>query len=163
MSKVVSVNSPVALTGFFSKLVATQPSTGQLALRIGLAAMLWPHGAQKMLGWFGGYGFKGTMDALSQNLPAPIVFLVILGEFFAPFLLVSGFATRFAAASVGVIMAGAALLVHFPNGFFMNWFGGQQGEGIEFHILAITIAVALVLKGAGSASLDLRLSRTNLR
>ena len=121
-------------------------------LRIGLAVMLWPHGAQKLLGWFGGYGFKGTMDAMGQNLPAPIVFLVILGEFFGPLLLVSGFLTRFAAASVALIMLGAAFLVHLPNGFF------NDKGGIEFHLLAITIAVALLVNGAGSASVDLKLT-----
>lgn len=160
MSKVISIDRPSATTGLFRKLIATQPSGAQLVLRVSLAAMLWPHGAQKLLGWFGGYGFSGTMDALSQSLPAPIVFLVIIGEFFAPFLLLTGFATRFAAASVALIMAGAALIVHLPNGFFMNWFGGQAGEGIEFHLLAIAIAVALVIQGAGSASVDLRLSRS---
>ncbi len=145
---------PVQKTSFWQSLVATKPSWGQFVLRIGLAVMLWPHGAQKLLGWFGGYGFEGTMGFLTQSgIPAPVAFLVIIGEFFAPLLLVSGFLTRFAAASVAVIMAGAALMVHLPNGFF------NDKGGIEFPLLAITIAVALLVNGAGAASVDLKLTK----
>lgn len=146
---------------WFQSLVRTNPGWGQVALRLGLAAVIWPHGAQKLLGWFGGYGFEGTMGFLTKSgIPAPVAFLVIVGEFFAPLLLVSGFLTRFAAASVAVIMAGAAFLVHMPNGFFVNWTGAQAGEGIEFHLLAIALALGLVIGGAGSGSIDLRLGRS---
>lgn len=140
--------------GFWQSLVATKPSWGQFVLRIGLAVMLWPHGAQKLLGWFGGYGFEGTMGFMTQSgIPAPVAFLVILGEFFGPILLLGGFLTRFAAASAAVIMAGAALMVHLPNGFF------NDKGGIEFPLLAVTVAVALLVNGAGSASVDLRLTK----
>jgi putative oxidoreductase len=116
--------------------------------------MLWPHGAQKLLGWFGGYGFEGTMAFMTQSgIPAPVAFLVIIGEFFAPILLVAGFLTRFAAASVALIMAGAALMVHLPNGFFAD-----KG-GLEFPLFATFAALALVFSGAGSGSVDLRLTR----
>ncbi|HXH60488.1 MAG TPA: DoxX family protein [Fimbriimonadaceae bacterium] len=146
-------------SGFLQALVATRPGWGPVVLRLGLAAMLWPHGAQKLLGLFGGYGFSATMGAMSQSLPAAIVFLVIMGEFFGSILIASGFLTRFAAASVAVIMAGAALTVHLHNGFFMNWMGNQPGEGFEFHLLAISMAVTLLVQGAGSASIDLRLTK----
>jgi putative oxidoreductase len=122
--------------------------------------MLWPHGAQKLLGWFGGYGFEGTMAGLTQSgIQAPVAFLVIIGEFFAPLLLASGLLTRFAAGSVALIMFGAVAFVHLPNGFFMNWTGTQAGEGFEFHLLAITAAAALLATGAGSASADLVLTK----
>ena len=122
--------------------------------RIGLAAMMWPHGAQKLLGWFGGYGYEGTMGAMTQSgLPAPVALLVILGEFFGPILLAFGFLTRFAAASIAAIMVGAVAMVHWPNGFFAD------KNGWEMHLLAITLAVSLLVSGAGSASIDLRFAR----
>lgn len=151
-------NSPLA--GFWHKLVATRPGLSPVFLRVGLAVMLWPHGAQKLLGWFGGYGFDATMGYFAQSgIPGPVGLLVVLGEFFAPFLLLSGFLTRFAAASVAVILAGAVLMVHLPNGFFMNWTGAQAGEGFEFHLLAISMALALVVGGGGSGSVDLKFSK----
>lgn len=145
-------------TNVWQRLVATRAGWASPVLRITLALMMFPHGAQKLLGWFGGYGFSGTMKAMSEGLPSPVVFLVIIGEFFAPVLLIVGFATRFAAASVALIMAGAAYM-HKGNGFFMNWLGNQAGEGIEFHILAIGLALALTISGGGSLSVDKSLTR----
>lgn len=160
VSKTVTVGSLREGAGAWQAIVATQPSWAGLVLRLGLAAMMWPHGAQKLLGWFGGYGFEGTMGYFVQSgIPAPVGFLVILGEFFGPLLLVSGFLTRFAAASIGVILLGATVLVHLPNGFFMDWAGAMAGEGFEFHVLAIAMALALAIGGGGSASVDLRLSK----
>jgi putative oxidoreductase len=140
--------------GFWQAFVSTGPGWGPAVARLGLAAMMWPHGAQKLLGWFGGYGFEGTVGAMTQGgMPAPVAILVVLGEFFGPILLATGFLTRFAAASLAVIMIGAVAMVHWPNGFFAD------KNGWEMHLLAITLALSLVVSGAGSASVDRRLTK----
>jgi putative oxidoreductase len=125
-------------------------------LRGVLGAVMFPHGAQKALGWFGGGGFEGTMSYFTGtvHMPALLGYLVIAAEFLGALALLLGLFTRFCAASIALVMAGAALLVHAPNGFFMNWFGNQAGEGFEFHLLAIAIAAALVVRGGGRWSLD---------
>ena len=125
-------------------------------LRLTLGLVMFPHGAQKLLGWFGGFGFDGTMGSFTQQMGVPwiMAFLVIIGESFGSLALLAGFLTRFAAASLAVIMLGAITMVHLPNGFFMNWFGQQKGEGYEYHLLAIGIAAALVVTGGGRWSVD---------
>lgn len=127
-----------------------------LILRLTLALVFFPHGAQKVLGWFGGYGFTGTMGFFTgqMGLPYAIALLPVLTEFLAPFALAAGFFTRIAALAVAVDMLVAVLMVHMANGFFMNWFGNQKGEGFEYHLLAIGIAVALLVQGAGRLSVD---------
>jgi len=137
----------------------TTRTSGQwapLILRLTLALVFFPHGAQKVLGWFGGYGFTGTMGFFTgkMGLPYAIALLPVLTEFLAPFALVAGFFTRIAALATGVNMLVAVLMVHAANGFFMNWSGAQKGEGFEYHLLAIGIAVALVVQGAGRWSVD---------
>ena len=96
------------------------------------------------------------MGAFTQKMGMPwvIAFLVIIGEFFCSLALLAGLLTRFTAASLAVIMLGAITLVHLPHGFFMNWFGKQQGEGYEYHVLVIGIAAALLIIGAGRWSID---------
>ena len=112
-----------------------------------------------MLGWFGGYGFHGTMGAFTQmGMPAALAFLIVATEFFGSLALLSGFLTRIAALGVSGLMVGAIAMVHAHNGFFMNWFGAQKGEGYEYHLLVIAIAVTLLLRGAGSLSVDRALS-----
>jgi putative oxidoreductase len=127
-----------------------------LILRLTLGLVMFPHGAQKLLGWFGGFGFDGTMGFFTQKMGLPwlIVLLIIIGESFGSVALLAGFLTRFTAASLAVIMLGAIALVHLPNGFFMNWFGQQQGEGYEYHLLVIGIAAALLVTGGGKWSVD---------
>lgn len=127
-----------------------------LILRWTLGLVMFPHGAQKLLGWYGGVGFNGTMSVFTHEMGMPwlIAFLVIMGESFGSLLLLAGLLTRFAAASLAVIMLGAMTMVHLPHGFFMNWFGQQQGEGYEYHLLTIGIAAALVVAGAGKWSVD---------
>ena len=129
-------------------------------LRLTLALVMFPHGAQKVLGWFGGYGLSASLDAFTTHMgiPAPIALLVFAGELLGPLLLVAGLGTRFAAGSLALIMTGA-LAVHWQHGFFMNWSGQQGGEGFEFHLLAIGLALALAVSGAGRASLDRVLAR----
>ena len=142
-------------------LARTDGDLAPLVLRIALGLVMFPHGAQKALGWFGGGGIAQTMAYFTSvvHLPAAVGALVIAAEFVGSVLLLLGFFTRFAAFSIGLTMAGAALLVHAPNGFFMNWFGNQAGEGFEYHLLAIAISGALVIKGGGRSSLDRRLAR----
>jgi putative oxidoreductase len=143
------------LTPWFQSLVATGDSLAPLFLRLALGVMMFPHGAQKLLGWFGGYGFTGSMGYFTGTVGTPwlVGLLVILGEFFGSLLLLAGAGTRFAAASLAVIMLGAAWQLR-GNGFFMNWFGNQKGEGIELFILAIGLALALVVTGGGKWSVD---------
>ncbi|MDB5091949.1 MAG: putative rane protein YphA, DoxX/SURF4 family [Candidatus Eremiobacteraeota bacterium] len=125
--------------------------TAFLILRLGLAIVMFPHGAQKALGWFGGEGISATVSGLTtaMHLPAVVAYLVIAAEFVGPILLVLGVLTRLAALAIGVDMFFAAVLVHAQNGFFLNFSGHQAGEGIEYHIALITIALALVIGGAG--------------
>ncbi|SLM47182.1 conserved membrane protein of unknown function [Nitrospira japonica] len=129
--------------------------TGMI-LRLTLGLVIFPHGAQKLLGWYGGFGFSGTMGFFTESMHLPwiIGFLVIIGEFFGSLGLLAGLLTRFTAASLSVIMLGAILTTHLPYGFFMNWFGKQQGEGYEYHLLAIGTGLALLVTGGGRWSLD---------
>ncbi|PJZ59050.1 DoxX family protein [Leptospira barantonii] len=137
------------------KFFKTDSDLGSLILRVVTGVVMFPHGAQKLLGWFGGYGFTGTMGYLTGvGIPTPIAFLVIIGEFFGAIGLILGLFTRLSAFGVGIIMLGAVFIGHVENGFFMNWAGTQKGEGFEFHILLIAISVVLFIKGAGKASVD---------
>jgi putative oxidoreductase len=126
-----------------------------LVLRLTLATVLWPHGAQKALGLFGGYGMAATVNGMSQHLgiPAVLVYVVIAVEFLGPIALVLGVLTRLVALGIAIDMAVAAYLVHLPNGFFMNFAGNQKGEGIEYFIYAVGIALALVIAGPGRIAL----------
>jgi putative oxidoreductase len=122
--------------------------------------MILPHGLQKTVGAFGGYGFKGTMGYLTGTVGAPWIFalLAILAESIGGVMLIAGLGTRFAALGIGGVML-VAVTQHWSNGFFMNWTGAQKGEGIEFHLLAIGIVVALLILGGGRFSLDAALQR----
>lgn len=121
-----------------------------------LAVVFFPHGAQKALGWFGGHGLEGTLGFFTGQLGVPLVLalLVIGAEFLGSIGLFFGFLTRVAAFGIASVMTGAIFMVHLPNGFFMNWAGKQAGEGFEFHLLVIAIAVALFITGGGRWSLD---------
>ena len=142
-------------------LFQTDETWGPLVLRLTLASVIFPHGAQKLLGWFGGSGFEGTMGFFTQQmgLPSVIAFLVIMGESLGSLALLVGLLTRFTAASYIVIMLGAIATVHWPNGFFMNWFGKQAGEGFEYHLLVIGVSLTLLITGAGKWSLDAWIAR----
>jgi len=121
--------------------------------------VMFPHGAQKMLGWFGGHGFSGTMGFFThQGIPASLAFLAIAAEFFGGLGLILGFLSRIAAFGVLCNMAVAVLTVHLHNGFFMNWAGTNKGEGFEYHLLAIAMALAVMIGGAGAPSVDRALS-----
>jgi putative oxidoreductase len=137
-------------------LFQTDDGWAGLILRLTLGFVMFPHGAQKLLGWFGGFGFDGTMGFFTQKMGLPwlITLLIIIGESFGSLALLAGLLTRFTAASLAVIMFGAITLVHLPHGFFMNWFGQQKGEGFEYHLLVIGIAAALLVTGGGKWSID---------
>lgn len=139
----------------------TDDSWAGLILRIGLGGVIFAHGAQKLLGWFGGYGFEGTMGFFTEKIGLPwlVAFLVIIGESLGSMGLLAGLFTRFTAASFIVIMIGAIVIGHWPQGFFMNWFGQQQGEGYEFHLLVIAMSAALVIAGGGKWALDSLIAR----
>jgi putative oxidoreductase len=142
------------------RLMGTSNDVSFTILRLVLGVVFVAHGAQKMLGWFGGFGFHATMESFTHmGMPAPIAFLVICTEFFGGLGLIVGLLTRIAALGIGGEMIGAIFMVHLQNGFFMNWMGNQKGEGFEYHLLAIAVAAALLLRGAGAFSLDRALSK----
>ena len=149
-----------APSGLRGMLFGSRLGLAGLLLRVALAVVMFPHGAQKAFGWWGGHGWNGTVDALTTNLglPAASVAALIVLELVGPVALLFGFATRLVAAGFVVLMIGAIQSVHRHYGFFMNWFANQQGEGYEYHLLVIGIAAALVVGGAGAASIDRRLA-----
>jgi putative oxidoreductase len=140
----------------FKKLFQTADDKVLTLIRLVLGVIFFAHGAQKMLGWFGGYGFKGTMGFFTHmmHIPAPFAFLAIAAEFFGGLGLIVGLLTRVAAFGITVNMLVAIFTVHMANGFFMNWTGQQKGEGFEYHLLVLAITVALMIRGAGAFSID---------
>jgi putative oxidoreductase len=144
----------------FRKIVSTDDSTTTAILRLVLGAIFFAHGAQKMLGWFGGFGFSGTMGFFTgvMHIPAPLAFLAIAAEFFGGLGLIFGFLTRIAAFGIATNMIVAIATVHRAFGFFMNWNGNQKGEGFEFHLLVLAITAFLMIRGAGAFSLDCAIS-----
>ncbi|HYE99824.1 MAG TPA: DoxX family protein [Planctomycetota bacterium] len=137
-------------------LFATPGDAGATAARVTLGLVMFPHGAQKLLGWFGGHGFSGTMGYFTEHagLPWIAAFLVIVAEFFGSLGLLVGFLGRLAAAGIAAVMVGAIVMVHLPHGFFMNWQGTQAGEGFEFHLLALGLAAVVLIRGSGALSID---------
>jgi len=142
------------------KLTATENSAATTILRLVLGVLFFAHGAQKMLGWFGGYGFTGTMGFFtsSMHIPAPFAFLAIAAEFFGGIGLLLGLLTRVAAFGIAVNMLVAIVTVHSQFGLFANWSGTQKGEGIEYHLLVLAITTFLMIKGAGAFSADRKLA-----
>jgi len=142
-------------------LTATRTGLSATVLRVTLGAVMFPHGAQKVLGWFGGYGVSGTMGFLTGHvgLPAPVAALVLVAEFFGSIALILGLFSRAAAVGIISVMIGAIVTTHLPNGFFMNWTGQQAGEGFEYHLLVIGMALAIIIQGSGRYSLDRQLAR----
>ena len=145
------------------KLFSTDSSNvAALVARVFLGFAIFPHGAQKLLGWFGGYGFNGTMGFLTGtvHLPYILALLVILIEFFGSLLLILGFATRLAALGILINFIGVFVTVHLHNGFFMNWnMQPNTGEGWEYFILVFGLAIIALIAGGGKASLDSALSK----
>lgn len=144
-------------------LTTTQNSSAIAILRLVLGVVFFAHGAQKMLGWFGGYGFTGTMGFFTGGLhiPAPFAFLAIAAEFFGGIGLIVGLMTRIAAFGIAANMIVAVFMVHLQFGFFANWTGQQKGEGYEFHLLVLAITAFLMIKGGGAFSVDRKLAGSN--
>ena len=138
------------------RLIHTTDDPVLTLLRVTLGVLFFAHGAQKALGWFGGSGWSATMTFFTQNMGIPALFaaLAILAEFLGGIGLILGLLGRIAALSIAIEMVVALFLVHLPNGLFMNWFGAQKGEGFKYHLLAISIAVVVTVRGAGALSLD---------
>src|SRR6187551_537721 len=124
--------------------------------RLTIGIILFPHGAQKMLGLFGGYGFSGTMSffTATMHLPWLIGFVIIIIEFFGSISLIIGFSSRIWSTLTIILMMGIIFTSHFDNGFFMDWFGNQKGEGYEYHLLVIGLSIATFINGSGKYSVD---------
>jgi putative oxidoreductase len=144
----------------FKRLLQTTNDPVFTVIRLVLGLVFFAHGAQKMLGWFGGYGFSGSLSAFSTSgMPMLLALFVILTEFFGSVALICGAFARVASGAIALLMVGAIAMVHAHFGFYMNWFGQQKGEGFEYHLLAIGLAVAVLVRGAGSFSVDGLLSK----
>jgi putative oxidoreductase len=143
------------------RLIATSNDLTLALVRLVLGIIFFLHGCQKALGWFGGYGFHGTMQFFTHTMgiPALFAFLAIMAEFLGGMGLIIGFLSRIAAFGIAVNMLVAILTVHMPNGIFMNWAGTQKGEGYEFHLLAIALCILIMVKGAGALSVDRALTK----
>ena len=146
------------------KLTSTGNDHLLMILRLALGVVFFAHGAGKMMGWWGGVGFSGTMGFFSHymHIPAPFAFLAICAEFFGGLGLIVGFLTRIAAFGLFCDMLVALLLVHIHNGFFMNWQGTKHAEGFEFHILALAMLLFVLIRGAGAVSIDYLIARRSL-
>lgn len=143
----------------FRELLRTDNSPAQLFIRLALGVVMFPHGAQKVLGWFGGPGMTKTLQAFGgMGFPTWLVAALMAVESVGAALLVFGFFTRLWALGIGTSITICMFLNHVQNGFFMNWFGQQKGEGFEYHILVIGICLALIIKGGGALSVDRKLS-----
>jgi len=142
------------------KLLSTSNDFTVTIVRLVLGVVFFAHGAQKMLGWFGGYGFTGTMGFFTQqmHIPAPFAFLAICAEFFGGLGLIVGLLSRIAAFGIMCNMLVAIATVHVHNGFFMNWTGQQKGEGFEYHLVTLAALLIVLVKGAGPFSIDRALS-----
>jgi len=144
-----------------NKIFKTNENTAATIIRIVLGVILFPHGAQKLLGWFGGYGFDGTMGFMTgtAGLPWILAFLVIILEFFGALALIFGFATRIVSVGIIALFTGIIFTRHASNGFFKNCRGQLPGEGYEYHLLVIGMSLALLVSGAGKWSVDYALQK----
>jgi len=142
-------------------LFRTDDSKGSIFLRFALGVVMFPHGAQKVFGLFGGPGYTKTMEmfTIKMHFPGYAVILLMITEFAGALCLIAGLCTRVFAFAIGMSIAICAYMNHLPNGFFMNWSGNQKGEGFEFHILVVGIALALVVKGGGAFLIDRRMAK----
>jgi putative oxidoreductase len=149
----------------FRKLFATDDNPATIILRLVLGVVFFAHGAQKMLGWFGGYGFSGTMGFFTgtMHIPALFAFLAIAAEFFGGLGVLLGLLTRVAAFGIAANMVVAIAMVHSPFGFFMNWSGTQKGEGFEYHLVMLAITAFLMIRGGGAFSVDRAIATPSAR
>ncbi len=164
MTTTTTISTPTPSTGALraalARLFATDDALAPGLARVALGAVILPHGLQKTLGLFGGYGFEGTMGFFTETMGLPWIvgFLVIAIESVGALALLAGFASRLAALGVAAVMTGAVLTSHLAHGFFMNWDGSAAGEGFEYHLLALALAAIVVIGGGGRASIDRHLA-----
>lgn len=136
-------------------VLKTDKSPAQFFNRLGMGIALWPHGAQKVLGWWGGKGLAGSLHSFEAQGIAPwLGLLVIFFEFAGPIGLILGFFTRFFALGIGVTLITCAFMLHLEHGFFMDWWNTKAGEGVEYHVLVLGLILALIVKGGGFLSID---------
>jgi putative oxidoreductase len=139
-------------------VLQTDPNYVSTFLRIIAGIIIFPYGIQKLFGWFGGVGIKGTLEQMAaRKVPTFIAWLVIIGQSFGSIALISGFLGRIAAGGLFIIFTGA-LIVHLPDGWTMNWFGEKNGEGIEYHVMLLSLLLIVIIKGSGAMSVDLWLT-----
>jgi putative oxidoreductase len=144
------------------KSIVTTSNDVTLAIcRVVLGIVFFIHGSQLMLGWFGGFGFHGTMQFFTTQLGIPTFFgaLAIIAQFFGAIGLIVGFLGRIAAFGIAFVMVVAVLKIHIAVGFFMNWYGAQKGEGYEYHLLVLVLCLLILVKGSGALSIDRLLSK----
>lgn len=143
-----------------AQIVFTEAHAAGPIARMVLGGVMLAHGLQKALGWFGGKGFIETLDGfVLQGIPYALGVLVIAGETLGAVAVILGFLGRFMAAAQIIILAGAIYKVAGAHGFFMNWTGMKEGEGFEFHLLAIGLGLIVLVMGSGSLSIDRWLTR----
>lgn len=149
------------MKNLFKKLITTHPNLGFSIARLTLGLVIFPHGAQKLLGLFGGYGYQSTMESLTtqMGLPSIVAFSVIMIEFFGSFSLVLGLFSRFWAISLAGMFTGIIITTQLEHGFFMNWYGNQAGEGCEYSLLVIGLALTVLVNGSGKWSIDSIISK----
>lgn len=144
-----------------NKILVTDNDITLTILRVILGIVLLGHGLQKAFGLFGGFGWTNTIHYFTgtAGIPAWLGGIVIIIETLGAVLLILGFAGRLNALLMIAVIIGAFFVDHISNGFFMNWLGNQKGEGYEFDILFIAMAVVLTIKGSGKFSVDRLLSK----
>lgn len=149
------------MKNLFKKLITTHPNLGFSIARLTLGLVIFPHGAQKLFGIFGGYGYSGTMESLTtqMGLPSIVAFSVIMIEFFGSISLLLGLFSRFWALSLTGMFTGIIITTQLEHGFFMNWYGNQAGEGYEYSLLVIGLAMSVLFNGSGKWSIDSIISK----
>ncbi|MFT4671036.1 MAG: putative oxidoreductase [Pseudohongiellaceae bacterium] len=138
------------------RIITTTTGLDTLPIRLGAGAIFAAHGAQKLFGWFGGYGLEGTAGWMeSIGLEPGLLMAAMAGsaEFFGGLLLIIGLLVRPAALMLAITMAVAIITVHLSNGFFL------ANNGYEFGLALLAVSVSLVVRGAGNLSADRWLQR----
>lgn len=155
-SPLVGLRRQATTESLLQTAVATRPDAVVALARIVLGAILIPHGLQHLTGAWGGPGLEGTTAFFTGvlQLPAVSIPFVIGTELIGGALLILGILGRAMAAAAALMIAGAAVTVHLPHGFFMNWFGNQGGEGFEYHLLFLALTAVVVRHGSGAWSVD---------
>jgi putative oxidoreductase len=138
------------------KIFATDSDLTGFITRLTIGLVMFPHGAQKVFGWFGGPGYANEMKFFTETLHIPwlMAFAVIIIEFLGSISLIIGFASRLWAAAMIFLFIGIIFTEHVDHGFFMNWYGTQKGEGYEYHLLIIGLSLATLIRGSGKYSMD---------